>query len=290
MGDSAASPNSGAPQSTKKGTLYFHPPDIPVEVWAVKIDRSGVHWFDAEVLKVTERNVMARYAGEIAGLDRDKLWRRWAWWRGVMFVSSRTGRIAGELEEFWCKRHGRAAGGVPPAMRMPLDEARRLLGLPLNYTKEDVLAAFRREVKKAHAGWDGGEISEVSRGARPIAGGVGDERATAEGARLRPKRRDAGLPERRLSSSEPGHDPPPAGKLITLKEAGTMTARRAAMAARDRWVLVEENGDLWLLKREGPAVRGRIVSRECLRREFPRLYAELVASNNKDTPRVIVER
>ena len=24
------------------------------------------------------------------------------------------------------------------------------------------------------------------------------------------------------------------------------------MAARDRWLLVEENGDLWLLKREGP--------------------------------------
>jgi hypothetical protein len=68
------------------------------------------------------------------------------------------------------------------------------------------------------------------------------------------------------------------------------TTRTEAMAARDRWVLVEENGDLWLLKREGPEVRGRIVSREGLRREFPRLYAELIASNNKDTPRVVVER
>jgi len=62
------------------------------------------------------------------------------------------------------------------------------------------------------------------------------------------------------------------------------------MAARDRWVLVEENGDLWLLKREGPEVRGQIVSHEGLRREFPRLYAELIASNNKDCPRVVVER
>jgi hypothetical protein len=62
------------------------------------------------------------------------------------------------------------------------------------------------------------------------------------------------------------------------------------MAARDRWVLVEENGDLWLLKREGPEVRGRIVDRESLRREFPRLYAELVATVNKDAPRVVVER
>jgi hypothetical protein len=62
------------------------------------------------------------------------------------------------------------------------------------------------------------------------------------------------------------------------------------MAARDRWVLVEEDGALWLLKREGPEVRGRIVSREGLRREFPRLYAELVATANLDTPRVVVER
>jgi hypothetical protein len=73
----------------KRGTLYFHPPDVPVRVWAVKIDRSGVHWFDAEVTKVTASKVMARYAGEIARLDREKLWHWWAWWRAVCFVSSR---------------------------------------------------------------------------------------------------------------------------------------------------------------------------------------------------------
>ena len=69
-----------------------------------------------------------------------------------------------------------------------------------------------------------------------------------------------------------------------------MSARREAMAARDRWILVEENGDLWLIKREGSEVRGRIVSREGLRREFPRLYDQLVASDHKDTPRIVVER
>ena len=62
------------------------------------------------------------------------------------------------------------------------------------------------------------------------------------------------------------------------------------MAARDRWVLVEENGDRWLLKREGLEVRGRIVSREALSREFPRLYAELIRTDSKDCPRVVVER
>ena len=62
------------------------------------------------------------------------------------------------------------------------------------------------------------------------------------------------------------------------------------MAARDRWVLVEENGDRWLLKREGLEMRGRIVSREALSREFPRLYAELIRTDSKDCPRVVVER
>ena len=54
------------------------------------------------------------------------------------------------------------------------------------------------------------------------------------------------------------------------------------MATRDRWLIVEENDDLWLIKREGSEVRGRIVSREGLRREFPRLYDQLVASDHKD--------
>jgi hypothetical protein len=136
--------------TTVKGRLYFHPPDVPVEVWAVRIDRSGVHWFDAEVVKITTRNVMARCAGEPARLDREKLWRWWAFWRGVMFVSSRTGRIAAELDEIWWRRYGRAASGVPPSMQMPLAEAMAILGVPANYTKADVLAAFRYKVKKAH--------------------------------------------------------------------------------------------------------------------------------------------
>ena len=59
--------------------------------------------------------------------------------------------------------------------------------------------------------------------------------------------------------------------------------------ARDRWLLVEENGDLWLLKREGHELHGRTVSREGLRQEFPRLYAEVAATVDKDTPRVVVE-
>ena len=63
----------------------------------------------------------------------------------------------------------------------------------------------------------------------------------------------------------------------------------ALSGARDRWVLVEEDGELWLLKRQGHELHGRTVSRDGLRREFPRLYAALVASTNRDAPFVVVE-
>jgi hypothetical protein len=129
--------------------LWFHAPDVPVQVWAVKIDVSGVHWFDAEVIRVTERNVMVRYAGVIARLNRESLWQAWAWWRGVMFVLSRSGFIASALEKIWWERYG-TAGSVPPQMQMPLADAIALLGVPTNYTRDEVIGAFRRAVKKAH--------------------------------------------------------------------------------------------------------------------------------------------
>lgn len=135
--------------ATVKGRLYFHPPDIPVEVWAVRFDASGVHWFDAEIVRITWRNVIVRYAGETARLDRERLWRSWAYWRAVRFVSSRTGRIAAKLDEAWQRRYGQT-GAPPPSLRMPLEEARLLLGLPRDYTRDDVISAFRRAVKKAH--------------------------------------------------------------------------------------------------------------------------------------------
>lgn len=143
------------------GFLYFHPPDAPVRVWAVSIGCGGIAWADAEVLRITDRNVMVRYAGEIARLDRDKLWRWWVFWRGVQFVSIRTGRVAYALDQLWQQQYGHAAGGVPPSMHMPLAEAMALLGVSADYTEEDLLAAFRREVKKAHP--DAGGTAEMFR-------------------------------------------------------------------------------------------------------------------------------
>jgi hypothetical protein len=142
----------------KRGTLFFHPPDIPVRVWAVSIQAAGVIWAEAEVGRITERNVTVRYAGELARLDRESLWRGWAVWRGVKFVSSRSGHAAQMFDAMWQERYGRAYDRygyaneryVPPAMRMPLAEAVALLGVPADFTKADVLAAFRRPAKKAH--------------------------------------------------------------------------------------------------------------------------------------------
>jgi hypothetical protein len=122
---------------------------VPVGVWAVSIQRVGVIWADAEVGRITERNVTVRYAGEVVRLDRERLWRSWALWRGVTFVSSRTGRAAQHLEHA-AVLYGHAARGVPPIMQMPLAEAMALLRVPADYTKEDIIAAFRREAKKAH--------------------------------------------------------------------------------------------------------------------------------------------
>jgi hypothetical protein len=129
--------------------LFLHPPDVPVRVWAVSFGPGGITWAEAEVIKVTERNVMVRYAGEKARLDRAGLWRWWAFWRGVRFVSSRTGRIAAELDALWWRRYG-MRGVVPPALQMPLAEAMALLGVPADYNKDDVLSGFRRAVKRAH--------------------------------------------------------------------------------------------------------------------------------------------
>jgi hypothetical protein len=110
-----------------------------------------VIWAETETVKITERNVMVRYAGEPARLDRGKLWKWWAWWRGVMFVSSRTGRIADRLDDIWQRRYGyTAASGAAPFMQMPLADAIALLGVPSNYTRDDIIAAFRRAVKKVH--------------------------------------------------------------------------------------------------------------------------------------------
>jgi len=40
--------------------IRFHPADYPVRVWAVAIRPGGVVWAEAEIIRITERNVMVR--------------------------------------------------------------------------------------------------------------------------------------------------------------------------------------------------------------------------------------
>jgi hypothetical protein len=61
----------------------------------------------------------------------------------------------------WQDRFGRAAGGAPPVMRMALADAMALLGVPADYSKDDIIAAFRREAKKAHP--DAGDDADMFR-------------------------------------------------------------------------------------------------------------------------------
>ena len=136
----------------KKGTLYFHPPDVPIRVWAVSVRPAGVIWAEVEEIgRITKGNVTVRYARETVRLDREELWKLWKWGAlrcDVHFVSSRSGHAAQLLDEMWQARYA-SAGGAPPVMQMPLAEAIALLKVPANYTKDDVLAALCREVKKA---------------------------------------------------------------------------------------------------------------------------------------------
>jgi hypothetical protein len=71
-----------------------------------------------------------------------------------------SGGIAAALDEEWREDYS-TAGGAAAIMSMPLTQAIAVLGVPENYTRDDVVAAFRRAVKKAHPGLGG--AAETSR-------------------------------------------------------------------------------------------------------------------------------
>ena len=68
-------------------------------------------WAEAEIERYTKRNIIVRYAGELARLDREALWEWWAVWRRVRFVSSRDGRIAQAFDvSLWWQGLGAGSG------------------------------------------------------------------------------------------------------------------------------------------------------------------------------------
>lgn len=133
---------------TKDRRIYFHPVDYPVRIWAVSIEPEGVSWADAEITRIDNTYVYCRYDGEPARLSREKLARSWTLYRNVYFTSARTGYAANSFDRMWREQYWRLV--PPPALQMALRDAMRLLGVPEDFTPDDILAAFRRMAMQCH--------------------------------------------------------------------------------------------------------------------------------------------
>jgi hypothetical protein len=146
---------------TRDRRLWFHPADYPVRIWAVAIRPEGVVWADAEITRIDNTYVHARYRGEYVRLNRETLARAWAVYRNVYFASRRSGFTAWGFDQMWGERYWRPGATPPPSMQMPLAEAIRLLGVPADYTYDDVIAAFRRMAKRCHPDLGGTEAQFI---------------------------------------------------------------------------------------------------------------------------------
>jgi hypothetical protein len=130
--------------SFRPGRVHYH--TNPQHVWAVQIVRHGVLWAEATLAGLTKTKVRARYHGELVLLDRERIAFEVVYWRGVAFVSRRHGAIAYLFDQEWQRRYAIRGEAAP----MPIDKACAVLGIDVDYTREVVLAAFRRAVKRVH--------------------------------------------------------------------------------------------------------------------------------------------
>jgi hypothetical protein len=129
---------------TKDRRLWFHPADCPVRVWAVAIRPEGVVWADTEIVGIDNTYVRVRYRGEPGRLHRAELAGSWTLYRNVFFTSARSGYAARSFDQMWQQQYWRAGAAPPPAMQMLLAGAIKLLGVPADFTRDDIIAAFRR--------------------------------------------------------------------------------------------------------------------------------------------------
>jgi hypothetical protein len=120
-----------------------------------------VAWAEAEIVKIDNTYVRVRYRGEPARLDRNKLVRSWTLWRAVYFTSSRSGYAAWAFDQMWRQRYWRPGAAPPPAMQMELAVAMKLLGVPTDFTREDIVAAFRYKAKQCHPDHGGTEAQFI---------------------------------------------------------------------------------------------------------------------------------
>jgi hypothetical protein len=188
--------------------IVFHHYSRPVRVWAVAVRRSGLVWAEATIRSITLNRVNITYQGEKASLNRDGLAFPGAWWRGVRFLSERDGMGASAAYRRWRDKYGHLPENVD---LMPLEEARRLLGVPENYTRADIMTGFRAAAKRCH----------------PDVGG------TEEQFRELVKARDRLLASLGMKAAAP--KPPtfyPAGAKVVYRSAGSRGPPRLAGGVR----------------------------------------------------------
>jgi DnaJ-like protein len=147
---------------TEGRRLWFHPADFPVRVWAVAIRPEGVVWADTEITGIAENEVRVRYSGASARLDRAKLARSWTLYRNVFFTSARSGYAARSFDQMWQQQFWRpGSSGAPPVLQMLLADAIKLLGVPADFSREDIIAAFRRKALQCHPDHGGTEAQFI---------------------------------------------------------------------------------------------------------------------------------
>jgi hypothetical protein len=136
---------SPAPGASRR--IVFYHESRPLRVWAVAIRHEGLVWAEATIRSISADRVNVTYQGEKASLNRETLAFPGAWWRNVRFLSDRSGDGAAIAYERWRERYGHLPENVG---LMSLEEARLLLDVAKNYTRADIMTAFRAAAKRCH--------------------------------------------------------------------------------------------------------------------------------------------
>jgi hypothetical protein len=149
----------------------------------------GVVWADTEITGIDNTYVRVRYGDEPARLDREKLARSWALYCNVFFTSTRSGYAARSFDQMWRERYWRPGSAAPPAMQTPLGDAIKLLGVPADFTREDIIAAFRRKAMRCHPDHGGTEeqFIELTKARDRLLASLGTRAATPKMPEFAPK-------------------------------------------------------------------------------------------------------
>jgi hypothetical protein len=123
---------------------------MPATVWAVRVERKGLEWREAAVIRATDTRVTLLFNGLLATVSLTQLFGRAARssrYPGWAFTDQRHSLVELILQTQWEVMYARSCrAGMRPA------EAAIVLGLPETgiYSHDDIQRAFRLQVKSAH--------------------------------------------------------------------------------------------------------------------------------------------